>query len=543
MPATRHAARSMLAGFLAALGVTAGCNNAGQGAVSGGALGALAGVSIGSLSGTAGEGAIIGLVSGALAGGVIGDQNMRADLRAGGASSGAGGRAWGDDRLPEASEPVQYDDPYTPDRLRARYGDPPPPRYGPEPEARVAPVREPQAYGPSEPNPVGSRVVASGTVPSTAAIARAGVRAEYRHQAMLKAYGEGDLGYGEVYGEAPVLNPSYGRAVYPRTGNVDLHTAYGSTVSHDCSTRCDHIYCSHCGSYHDSLRYYTVCSPRTTFGLRYSYSPGGGSWVNFSYGWWDWYDWDYACRYGYTTYRPYSHWRYTYRPYSWWGWSTGWSYGYRDYRWCEPYSSKYRTRYWYTGSLHGGSYGAGYSKHKKGDRYYTDPYGYDWIGAQGSRRVPAVNNQPLPQQDPRVQSPRLMDSRRGQIAREQARETSRRRADAGRSPSRERYQAPTRRDRADRTAQRAPTRTERPSRTTRQDAGRRKMMPTTSSRGSQPSRPTRASQPTRRTSAPARPSSRGGASRGNSPAVMPSRRGGDRGNRSSRGGGRGGRGG
>jgi hypothetical protein len=542
MPTTRHAARTLLAGAIALVGVTAGCNNAGQGAVSGGAVGTLAGLSIGSLSGDAGEGAIIGLISGAIAGGVIGDQNMRADFRAGGGGGMSGDtRAWGDDRLPEASDPVQYDDPYTPERLRARYGDPPPPRYGPDPATNVAPTREPQVYGPSPAapdtptSPAGSRVVASGTVPSTAAIARAGVLAEYRHQAVLKKYGEGDLGYGDVYGEAPTIDPSYGRAVYPRTGNVDLHTAYGSTVSHDCGSRCDHIYCSHCRSYHDSLRYYTVCSPRTTFGLRYSYSSGGGSWVNFSYGWWDWYDWDYACRYGYTSYRPSSHWRYTYRPYSWWGWSSGWSSRYRDYRWCEPYSSKYRTRYWYTGSLHGGSYGsygASHSNHRKGDRYYTDPYGYDWIGAQGSGRLPAVDNQPLPQRDPRVQTPRLMDSRRGDIARDRARDDSRSRQVADRPPTRDRYEAPARRDRADRTPSRTPTRAERPTRT-----GRRDMIPTTSSRGSQPSRPTRAATPARRPSPPARPSSRGGNPRDTSPAVMPSRRGGDRGNR---GGGRGG---
>jgi len=56
----------------------AGCNNAGQGAVSGAAIGALGGLAIGSLSGNAGAGAAIGAVSGAVVGGVIGDQNRRA---------------------------------------------------------------------------------------------------------------------------------------------------------------------------------------------------------------------------------------------------------------------------------------------------------------------------------------------------------------------------------------------------------------------------------------------------------------------------------
>ncbi len=55
-----------------------GCNNAAQGAVSGGAIGALGGLAIGSVTGNAGAGAAIGAVSGAVAGGVIGDQNRRA---------------------------------------------------------------------------------------------------------------------------------------------------------------------------------------------------------------------------------------------------------------------------------------------------------------------------------------------------------------------------------------------------------------------------------------------------------------------------------
>jgi hypothetical protein len=54
-----------------------GCESAGQGAVSGGAVGALSGLAIGSLSGNAGAGAAIGAVTGAVGGAVIGDQNRR----------------------------------------------------------------------------------------------------------------------------------------------------------------------------------------------------------------------------------------------------------------------------------------------------------------------------------------------------------------------------------------------------------------------------------------------------------------------------------
>lgn len=55
------------------------CENAGQGTLSGGAVGALGGLAIGSISGNAGAGAAIGAVAGAVAGGVIGDQNRRAN--------------------------------------------------------------------------------------------------------------------------------------------------------------------------------------------------------------------------------------------------------------------------------------------------------------------------------------------------------------------------------------------------------------------------------------------------------------------------------
>lgn len=75
----RRFCRSWAVGMIAAAAcLTAGCENAGQGAVSGGAIGALGGLAIGSLTGSAGAGAAIGAISGAVAGGVIGDQNRRA---------------------------------------------------------------------------------------------------------------------------------------------------------------------------------------------------------------------------------------------------------------------------------------------------------------------------------------------------------------------------------------------------------------------------------------------------------------------------------
>ncbi len=65
---------------LAGLGTT-GCNNAGEGAVSGGVLGALGGMAIGSLTGDMGKGAVIGAVLGGLGGLFVGDQNQRNDSR------------------------------------------------------------------------------------------------------------------------------------------------------------------------------------------------------------------------------------------------------------------------------------------------------------------------------------------------------------------------------------------------------------------------------------------------------------------------------
>lgn len=75
--------------FLVPIALSQGCNTAGEGALSGGAIGALGGLAIGSLTGSAGKGAAIGAISGAVVGGVIGDQNRRAadqqrDMRYGG---------------------------------------------------------------------------------------------------------------------------------------------------------------------------------------------------------------------------------------------------------------------------------------------------------------------------------------------------------------------------------------------------------------------------------------------------------------------------
>lgn len=70
--------RVLGAGVLAGAALTAGgCNNAGEGALSGGALGALAGMGIGSMSGNMGKGAAVGAIVGAIGGLIIGDQNER----------------------------------------------------------------------------------------------------------------------------------------------------------------------------------------------------------------------------------------------------------------------------------------------------------------------------------------------------------------------------------------------------------------------------------------------------------------------------------
>lgn len=57
--------------------IPCGCENAGQGALSGAGIGALSGLAIGSMTGSAGEGAAIGAIVGGVGGAVVGDQNRR----------------------------------------------------------------------------------------------------------------------------------------------------------------------------------------------------------------------------------------------------------------------------------------------------------------------------------------------------------------------------------------------------------------------------------------------------------------------------------
>ena len=68
-------------GSLALATVAGGCNNAGEGALSGATLGALAGMGLGSLSGDMGKGAAAGAIIGGVGGAVLGDQNRRNDNR------------------------------------------------------------------------------------------------------------------------------------------------------------------------------------------------------------------------------------------------------------------------------------------------------------------------------------------------------------------------------------------------------------------------------------------------------------------------------
>ncbi len=76
---TRSTARRLgwLTGIALTMATVTGCNNAGQGAVSGATLGALAGMGIGSLSGNMGKGAAAGAIIGGVGGLIIGDQNNR----------------------------------------------------------------------------------------------------------------------------------------------------------------------------------------------------------------------------------------------------------------------------------------------------------------------------------------------------------------------------------------------------------------------------------------------------------------------------------
>lgn len=75
-------------GLLALIGgavlFAGGCNNAGEGALSGATLGALAGMGIGSISGDMGKGAAIGAIAGGVGGAVLGDQNQRNSRNRGG---------------------------------------------------------------------------------------------------------------------------------------------------------------------------------------------------------------------------------------------------------------------------------------------------------------------------------------------------------------------------------------------------------------------------------------------------------------------------
>ncbi len=62
---------------VASLGLLGGCNNAGEGALTGAGVGALAGMGLGSLGGHMGRGAAAGAIIGAVGGLIIGDQNSR----------------------------------------------------------------------------------------------------------------------------------------------------------------------------------------------------------------------------------------------------------------------------------------------------------------------------------------------------------------------------------------------------------------------------------------------------------------------------------
>jgi hypothetical protein len=73
----RRGASLVAAVCIVASGFAGGCNNAGEGALTGAGMGALGGLAIGSLTGSAGAGAAIGAVAGGIGGAVIGDQNER----------------------------------------------------------------------------------------------------------------------------------------------------------------------------------------------------------------------------------------------------------------------------------------------------------------------------------------------------------------------------------------------------------------------------------------------------------------------------------
>ena len=65
------------AALVTVMALSSGCENAGQGAMSGAGIGALSGLAIGSMSGNAGKGAAVGAIVGGAGGAAIGDQNRR----------------------------------------------------------------------------------------------------------------------------------------------------------------------------------------------------------------------------------------------------------------------------------------------------------------------------------------------------------------------------------------------------------------------------------------------------------------------------------
>lgn len=76
----RSLRRTALIGAAVGMGTLAsGCNNAGEGAVTGGLVGLGVGSVVGAMTGNWGAGAAIGAASGAAVGAVIGDQNERND--------------------------------------------------------------------------------------------------------------------------------------------------------------------------------------------------------------------------------------------------------------------------------------------------------------------------------------------------------------------------------------------------------------------------------------------------------------------------------
>jgi hypothetical protein len=75
--ASRLGVVTLAAAALTSTAFLSGCDNAGQGALTGAGLGALAGMGLGSLSGNMGKGAAAGAIIGGIGGLVIGDQNSR----------------------------------------------------------------------------------------------------------------------------------------------------------------------------------------------------------------------------------------------------------------------------------------------------------------------------------------------------------------------------------------------------------------------------------------------------------------------------------